>query len=156
MIDKPSIVITSLGRTGTKFFQELFADIIPDATSLHEPDYLNFGQYHGISERFRQLVRQMQESGFSNLIIRKALGKWSLITISDARLRGTLGYSEAVEQGRHRETAPIGLYFAKLWYYERLYPLTFAVSALGQAVRRLAGSEPKDTPSTPGNTETAG
>jgi hypothetical protein len=98
MIDKPSIIITSLGRTGTKFFQELFADIIPDATSLHEPDYLNFGQYHGISERFRQLVRQIQESGFSNLIIRKALGKWSLIALSDARLRGTLDYSEAVEQ----------------------------------------------------------
>ena len=43
----------------------------------------------------------------------------------------------AVRGGRHRETAPIGFYFAKLWYYERLYPLIFTVSALGQAVRRL-------------------
>ena len=28
--------------------------------------------------------------------------------------------------------APIGFYFAKLWYYERLYPLIFATGALGR------------------------
>ncbi len=31
--------------------------------------------------------------------------------------------------------APVGLYFARLWYYERLYPLIFVTSALGRAVR---------------------
>ncbi len=31
------------------------------------------------------------------------------------------------------QPAPIGLYFAKLWYYERLYPLIFSVSALSKA-----------------------
>lgn len=41
---------------------------------------------------------------------------------------------EAVETDRYREPAPIGLYFAKLWYYERLYPRIFTVAALGQAV----------------------
>jgi len=64
---------------------------------------------------------------------------------------------DAVEQGRHRETAPIGFYFAKLWYHERMYPLTFAVAALGQALRRLGpGLEPVPTPPSPGDTETAG
>tara|TARA_R110002073_G_scaffold162735_1_gene318658 strand:- start:36 stop:491 length:456 start_codon:yes stop_codon:yes gene_type:complete len=29
---------------------------------------------------------------------------------------------------------PIGFYFARLWYFERLYPLIFAVSALRRAV----------------------
>jgi squalene-hopene/tetraprenyl-beta-curcumene cyclase len=28
--------------------------------------------------------------------------------------------------------APIGLYFARLWYYEKLYPIIFATSALGR------------------------
>ena len=42
----------------------------------------------------------------------------------------------AVESGRHRQANPIGFYFARLWYYERLYPLVFTVSALGRAVRR--------------------
>ncbi len=34
------------------------------------------------------------------------------------------------------EPAPIGLYFAKLWYWERLYPIIFSVAALG----RMLGS----------------
>ncbi len=98
MIKKPSIIVTSLGRTGTLFFQALFQDIIPNGTSLHEPDYLNFGQYHGTGERIRQVIRQVRESGVSNLIIKKSLGKWSLLKLSNARLRGELGYTEAVEQ----------------------------------------------------------
>ena len=32
--------------------------------------------------------------------------------------------------------APIGFYFAKLWYFEKLYPLVFAVAALGRAARQ--------------------
>ncbi len=43
-----------------------------------------------------------------------------------------------VERGEHRNAAPIGFYFAKLWYYEKLYPLAFTVSALGRAVRTLS------------------
>ena len=48
-----------------------------------------------------------------------------------------------VEADRHREPSPIGLYFAKLWYYEKLYPLIFTVSALGQALRAFL---PQPTP----------
>jgi squalene-hopene/tetraprenyl-beta-curcumene cyclase len=32
--------------------------------------------------------------------------------------------------------AAIGLYFARLWYYERLYPIIFATSALGSVVSK--------------------
>ncbi len=31
-----------------------------------------------------------------------------------------------------RMPSPIGLYFARLWYFERLYPLIFATSAVGR------------------------
>jgi squalene-hopene/tetraprenyl-beta-curcumene cyclase len=51
--------------------------------------------------------------------------------------RGVDWLLEAVEAGRHRVASPIGFYFAKLWYYERLYPLIFTVSALGRARRAL-------------------
>jgi len=47
---------------------------------------------------------------------------------------------QAVEDGRHRQPAPIGFYFAKLWYYEKLYPLMFTVSALGEAAAKLRGA----------------
>ncbi|HXD87127.1 MAG TPA: prenyltransferase/squalene oxidase repeat-containing protein [Urbifossiella sp.] len=51
--------------------------------------------------------------------------------------RGLAWLVEAVESGRFREPSPIGFYFAKLWYYEKLYPLIFTVAALGRAVRSL-------------------
>jgi squalene-hopene/tetraprenyl-beta-curcumene cyclase len=50
--------------------------------------------------------------------------------------RGLWWLIEAVESGRFREPSPIGFYFAKLWYYEKLYPLIFTVAALGRAVRQ--------------------
>ncbi len=53
----------------------------------------------------------------------------------DAAAGGINWLVEAVEAGRWREPSPIGFYFAKLWYYEDLYPLVFTVSALGRAVR---------------------
>jgi hypothetical protein len=34
---------------------------------------------------------------------------------------------------RRHGAAPISFYFAKLWYFERLYPLAFAVAAPGRA-----------------------
>lgn len=49
--------------------------------------------------------------------------------------RGTQWLVERVEAGTWRDPAPIGFYFAKLWYYDRLYPLIFTVGALG----RVAG-----------------
>jgi squalene-hopene/tetraprenyl-beta-curcumene cyclase len=53
----------------------------------------------------------------------------------NAARRGIDWLIEAVRQQRHLEPTPIGYYFAKLWYYEKLYPLLFTVSALGAAVR---------------------
>jgi squalene-hopene/tetraprenyl-beta-curcumene cyclase len=52
-----------------------------------------------------------------------------------APARGIAWLCAAVENGRLFDPAPIGFYFAKLWYYERLYPLTFTVSALGRVLR---------------------
>ena len=41
----------------------------------------------------------------------------------------------AVESGDLRKPQPIGFYFAKLWYYEDLYPVIFTVSTLHSACR---------------------
>jgi squalene-hopene/tetraprenyl-beta-curcumene cyclase len=49
--------------------------------------------------------------------------------------RGIQWLIDAVESGRFREPSPIGFYFAKLWYFEKLYPLIFTVAALGRALR---------------------
>ncbi len=48
-------------------------------------------------------------------------------------LRGTEWLIQRVESGDWMTPSPIGFYFAKLWYYERLYPMIFTVGALRQA-----------------------
>ncbi|PQO39042.1 squalene--hopene cyclase [Blastopirellula marina] len=42
-----------------------------------------------------------------------------------------------VEENSHIECSPIGFYFSKLWYYEKLYPRIMTVSALAHVCRAL-------------------
>ena len=49
--------------------------------------------------------------------------------------RGTEWLSQATSQGRSFPTSPIGFYFAKLWYFERLYPLVYSLAALNRTAR---------------------
>lgn len=60
--------------------------------------------------------------------------------VRSAAWRGLEWLVAAVESGRFREPSPIGFYFAKLWYYEQLYPIIFTVSALGRALDREEGT----------------
>ncbi len=52
--------------------------------------------------------------------------------------RGLAWLVEQVERGGLNSTTPIGFYFAKLWYYEKLYPIIFTVAALGRARRKVS------------------
>ena len=54
---------------------------------------------------------------------------------------GLLWLIERVENGTYREPTPIGFYFAKLWYFERLYPLIFTVAALRRACEVRADAD---------------
>jgi len=73
----------------------------------------------------------------------------SLHVISDAGvkasaqasvLRGTEWLIQRVESGEWATPSPIGFYFARLWYYERLYPMIFTVGALRRASRELGAA----------------
>ncbi len=55
-----------------------------------------------------------------------------------AAARGVSWLLDSVESESYREATPIGFYFAKLWYFEDLYPLSFMVGALRRAVRCFA------------------
>ena len=39
------------------------------------------------------------------------------------------------------KATPIGFYFARLWYFEKLYPLIFTVAALRRAHLAVGGTE---------------
>jgi squalene-hopene/tetraprenyl-beta-curcumene cyclase len=56
--------------------------------------------------------------------------------LESAILRGAEWLIERTERGRSIPASPIGLYFARLWYFEELYPSVFALAALAK-VRRL-------------------
>lgn len=67
------------------------------------------------------------------LVVEALAGTAQLLAVE----RGVEWLLARVESGMWRERAPIGFYFAKLWYYERLYPLIFTVGAL----RKIAALE---------------
>ncbi len=59
---------------------------------------------------------------------------------------------DRVETGTWTKSSPIGFYFARLWYFEKLYPLIFTVAALrraclvaGAAERSPADNRPEGT-----------
>jgi squalene-hopene/tetraprenyl-beta-curcumene cyclase len=53
--------------------------------------------------------------------------------VKSAIEKGVCWLTEAILEQQHLDPSPIGFYFAKLWYHERLYPQIFAVQALALA-----------------------
>ena len=50
--------------------------------------------------------------------------------LEKARDRGAIWLMEKIESGEWTQPSPIGFYFAKLWYFEKLYPIINTVAAL--------------------------
>jgi squalene-hopene/tetraprenyl-beta-curcumene cyclase len=59
------------------------------------------------------------------------------VELRDAVAKGADYLIRRIEDGSWRRPSPIGLYFARLWYWERLYPVIFTAGALGQVARAL-------------------
>jgi squalene-hopene/tetraprenyl-beta-curcumene cyclase len=64
-------------------------------------------------------------------------GVTTLCSPQTAMNRGLFRLVQLVERGALHRPTPIGFYFAKLWYYEKLYPIIFSVAALGRARKSL-------------------
>jgi squalene-hopene/tetraprenyl-beta-curcumene cyclase len=60
--------------------------------------------------------------------------------VEGALERGQGWLLEATQGGRVFPASPIGLYFARLWYHEALYPVVWAVGAM-RALRSVAKGE---------------
>ena len=52
-------------------------------------------------------------------------------------MRGLDWLTAEIKRGNLDCSWPIGFYFAKLWYHERLYPAIFSLGALGAALQQL-------------------
>lgn len=65
-----------------------------------------------------------------------ALADVDPIGAPDAVDRGAVHLADSVESGAWLRPAPIGLYFARLWYSEKSYPAIWTVEALGRVLTR--------------------
>jgi len=79
--------------------------------------------------------RGVQSSIEETSLAVSALADMAGASEQEAAGSGAAWLVRATEGGGQTPPSPIGLYFARLWYYESLYPLIFAVDAL----RRVAG-----------------
>ncbi len=76
-------------------------------------------------------------AGIASSVEETALASEVLLSFKPYRLQafgGIRWLMARVADGSVSDPSPIGFYFAKLWYFERLYPLIFTVSALRRAV----------------------
>jgi squalene-hopene/tetraprenyl-beta-curcumene cyclase len=74
--------------------------------------------------------------------------------VENAVNKGLTWLVEQVEAGGLHQPTPIGFYFAKLWYFEKLYPIIFTVAALGRARRKLSLCRPEGSADTARRDET--
>ncbi|GAB4139055.1 MAG: prenyltransferase/squalene oxidase repeat-containing protein [Planctomycetaceae bacterium] len=87
--------------------------------------------------------------GIDSSVEETALATEILVSVSpesDSAQRGIAWILDRVDAGTFGETTPIGFYFAKLWYFERLYPFSFMVSALKRAVESDADNLESSSP----------
>ena len=65
-----------------------------------------------------------------------ALAEWTTLPeVISALTKGVAYLTARVADGSWEKPAPIGLYFASLWYAEALYPIIWTVEALGKALK---------------------
>lgn len=102
----------------------------------------------GISTEYRNLKdnsdfsREIGSTIEETAVVLEALIQCGGDPLGDATImRGLKWLSEIIDQGHLQCAWPIGFYFAKLWYFERLYPAIFSLGALGSALRRIASHE---------------
>lgn len=70
------------------------------------------------------------DRGIDSSIEETSLAVAAIAGVSDdAARRGLEWLVDATRNGTHTPPSPIGFYFARLWYFEKLYPLVFAVDA---------------------------
>lgn len=91
-VNKPSVFVTSTGRTGTLFLAHLFDRILPDVLSCHEPDVIN-------TRDIRDIMRKLSSFGPS-LIWGKFHKKGNMRGLSDLRIARSISRSEAARRLR--------------------------------------------------------
>jgi squalene-hopene/tetraprenyl-beta-curcumene cyclase len=85
----------------------------------------------------------IEETGLALHALASGLGAHLDTRVIPAVVRGAEWIVRASHEGHDTPPSPIGLYFARLWYFEEMYPLVFGVGGLS-AARALLSSARAD------------
>ena len=80
----------------------------------------------------RGVTSSIEETGVVLAALGRSVRDGDERRVSNAIARGARWLMDA-DVGAATAASPVGLYFARLWYYEDLYPLVFAVEGLAAA-----------------------
>jgi squalene-hopene/tetraprenyl-beta-curcumene cyclase len=72
---------------------------------------------------------------YSQVESRPPCSAWDARAACQAAMRGADWLIGQIENGQWLRPSPIGFYFARLWYYESLYPVIFTAGALTRVAR---------------------
>jgi len=64
---------------------------------------------------------------------------------SKAISNGLFWLLDQIDNAKLMEPSPIGFYFARLWYFEKMYPIVFAAATLRRAVALYDGTSEAET-----------
>ena len=92
----------------------------------------SWGGGRSITERSPDLVGSIEETALALEILADGEDNSGDKSLADMGLRWLC---DRVREKRYTQPSPIGFYFAKLWYHERLYPQIFTAAALSRACR---------------------
>jgi squalene-hopene/tetraprenyl-beta-curcumene cyclase len=83
----------------------------------------------------RGVASSIEETGVALQAVARCAGFEPAEEVRASAARAVVWLGAATSEGHAAEAAPIGLYFARLWYYEELHPIVFALAGLSDARR---------------------
>jgi squalene-hopene/tetraprenyl-beta-curcumene cyclase len=113
--------------TGAK---ELMLEGVSYLTSCQLPDG-GWGGAKGVVATIEETANAV--SALSACLLTDAIPPKQVIMVREVLQRGVFWLLEHTTNGTEFPPAPIGLYFAKLWYHEKVYPVIWTLSALQSA-----------------------
>lgn len=84
----------------------------------------------------REVRSSVEETGIALSALGGSVDDGDRARVADSIASGVRWLMEATDRAEITP-APLGLYFARLWYFEELYPVTFALSGLASAYASL-------------------
>ena len=87
----------------------------------------NNSHYPGSDRTFGSSSSTIEET---SVALEGILSGGGTIGCTDSIMRGVNWLCDGIQQEHHHVSQPIGFYFARLWYYEKMYPLVFSLGAL--------------------------